>query len=112
MAVLHLLYVLVFTVLAVVAVSNLIRNMFILGRDMQGQDPSPWSDNKQTPPPAKRPTPHPELLDDAGKVVDEPLMVMRAMPIDDVRSQLDALYDASPSGSGADSSPRDLLDDA
>ncbi len=108
---LHLLYVLVFTVLAVVAVSNLIRNMFILGRDMQGQDPSPWSDRPATPP-EKRPTPHPELLDDAGKIVDEPLMVMRAMPIDDVRSQLDALYDASPSGSGADSSPKDLLDDA
>lgn len=108
---LHLLYVLVFTVLAVVAVSNLIRNMFTLGRDMQGQDPSPWSDRPTQA--ARRPTPHPEMLDDAGKVVDEPLMVMRAMPIDDVRSQLDALYNASPSGSGADSSsPRDLLDDA
>ena len=110
MAVLHLLYVLVFTILAVVAVSNLIRNMFILGRDMQGQDPSPWSDQPKVAP--KGPTPHPELLDDAGKILDEPLMVMRAMPIDDVRSQLDALYDASPSGSGADSSPSDLLDDA
>lgn len=106
MAVLHLLYVLVFTVLAVVAVSNLIRNMFILGRDMQGQDPSPWSDNRPSSAP-KGPTPHPELLDDSGKMLDEPLMVMRAMPIDDVRSQLDALYESSPSSSGADPSSSD-----
>jgi len=111
MAVLHLLYVLVFTVLAVLAVSNLIRNMFTLGRDMQGKEPSPWSDNRPSTAP-RGPVPHPELLDDSGKILDEPLMVMRAMPIDDVRSQLDALYDASPSGSGADSSPSDLLDDA
>ena len=77
---------------------------------MQGQDPSPWSNQPTAT--AKGPTPHPELLDETGKVMDEPLMVMRAMPIDDVRSQLDALYDASPSSSGADSSPSDLLDDA
>lgn len=110
MAVLHLLYVLVFTVLAVLAVSNLIRNMFTLGRDMQGQDPSPWSAQPEAA--RQRPTPHPELLDETGKILDEPLMVMRALPIDDVRSQLDALYDASPSGSSADSSSSDLLDDA
>lgn len=109
MAVLHLLYVLVFTVLAVFAVSNLIRNMFTLGRDMQGQDSSPWSDRPRSAP--KGPTPHPELLDESGKMLDEPLMVMRAMPIDDVRSQLDALYESSPSSSGADSSSSDLTDD-
>lgn len=111
MAVLQLLYVLVFTILAVLAVSNLIRNMFALGRDMQGQDSSPWSDNRPRSGP-KGPTPHPELLDDFGKVLDEPLMVMRAMPIEDVRSQLDALYNSSPSSSGADSSAGDRLDDA
>lgn len=111
MAVLHLLYVLVFTILAVLAVSNLIRNMFTLGREMQGDAPSPWSDNRPSPP-SKASVPHPELLDEAGKVVDEPLMVMRAMPIDDVRSQLDALYKSSPSGSSSDSSSSDLLDDA
>jgi hypothetical protein len=109
MAVLHLLYVLVFTVLAVLAVSNLIRNMFTLGREMQGQDPSPWNDRPRSNP--QGPSPHPELLDASGRLVDEPLMVMRALPIEDLRSQLDALYNASPSGSSADSPSGDRLDD-
>ncbi|NJN31526.1 MAG: DUF2973 domain-containing protein [Synechococcales cyanobacterium RM1_1_8] len=97
---LHLLYVLVFTVLAVLAVSNLIRNMMTLGRDVQRQDSGAWSSRSGN---GAVKIPHPELLDASGQVVDEPLMVMRALPIEDVRSQLDALYHASPGGSEADS---------
>lgn len=88
---LHLLYVLAFTVLAVLAVSNMIRNLVKLGtqvtRPMQAE---------QT---AKRPVPHPELLDESGDVINEPLLVMRSISIKDAREQLDALYDGTSNGS-------------
>ncbi len=87
---LHLLYVLAFTVLAVVAVSNLLRNMVRLGTEMN-QPPSPYKKSQ-------RPVPHPELLDGSGDVINEPLLVMRSISIKDARDQLDALYDASASG--------------
>lgn len=102
MTVLHLLYVLVFMILAVVAVSNLIRNMITLGRDVQRQDSGAWSGSSGSSG-SSRSVPHPELLDASGRMTDEPLMVMKAMPIEDVRSQLDALFEASPGGASADS---------
>ncbi len=86
---LHLLYVLAFTVLAVVAVSNMLRNMVRLGTEMN-RPPSPYKKSQ-------RPVPHPELLDDSGDVINEPLLVMRSISIKDARDQLDALYDASSS---------------
>lgn len=98
---LHLLYLLVFMILAVLAVSNLIRNMITLGRDVQRQDAGSWSNRTGS---SSEQAPHPELLDESGRLLDEPLMVMKAMPIEDVRSQLDALFDASPGGASADSS--------
>jgi len=39
---------------------------------------------------------HPELLDESGKVVREPYLVMRSVSVDDARERLDALYDSSP----------------
>lgn len=107
---LHLLYVLVFMVLAVLAVSNLIRNMITLGRDVQRQDAGAWSNRRSSPTPDK--APHPELLDESGRLMDEPLMVMKAMAIEDVRSQLDALFDASPGGASADSSSGDAPEES
>jgi hypothetical protein len=87
---LHLLYILAFTVLAVVAVSNMIRNLVRLGTQAR-QPVQPHRTN--------RPVPHPELLDDSGDVINEPLLVMRSISIKDARDQLDALYEASSSGS-------------
>ncbi len=84
---LHLLYVLAFTVLAVIAVSNMIRNMVNLGT----QSRQPMRPNQSD----LRPVPHPELLDDSGDVINEPLLVMRSISIKDARDQLDALYDSS-----------------
>lgn len=89
---LHLLYVLAFTVLAVIAVSNMIRNLVKLGTQAR----QPVQPNR-----TNRPVPHPELLDDSGDVINEPLLVMRSISIKDARDQLDALYEAS-SGSGED----------
>lgn len=84
---LHLLYVLAFTVLAVIAVSNMIRNMVNLGTQSR-QPMRPYQSDR-------RPVPHPELLDDSGDVINEPLLVMRSISIKDARDQLDALYDSS-----------------
>jgi hypothetical protein len=39
------------------------------------------------------------MLDDAGRVVQEPLLVMRSIGIDDMRDRLDAIYDSSPESS-------------
>lgn len=88
---LHLLYVLAFTVLAVLAVSNMIRNMVRLGTQVT----KPMQSEQVT----QRPVPHPELLDASGDVINEPLLVMRSISIKDAREQLDALYDGTSSSS-------------
>ncbi|MEL6158165.1 MAG: DUF2973 domain-containing protein [Cyanobacteria bacterium J06623_5] len=94
---LHLLYIIAFTVLAVLAVSNMIRNLVRLGTDVR----QPVRTER-----AEQPVPHPELLDQSGDVINEPLLVMRSISIKDAREQLDALYNAS-SGSGEESSLED-----
>jgi len=58
---------------------------------------------------AKRPVPHPELLNDSGDVINEPLLVMRSISIKDAREQLNALYESSsgsmPGGTSGSTSP-------
>lgn len=99
---LHLLYILVFTILAFVAVGNLIRNMMTLGMESQRSygnrgrfvpegDPSdPLASSRRGR------VSHPELLDEHGNVVNEPFLVMRSITVEDARERLDALYNASP----------------
>jgi hypothetical protein len=41
-------------------------------------------------------TSHPELLDDAGQPINEPLLVIRSVTVEDARQQLDAIYNSSP----------------
>ncbi len=101
---LHLLYILAFTTLAFLAVSNLIRNMMTLGSESQrfygnrGQfTPNAASGERALTSQRMRSVPHPELLDNQGNVVNEPFLVMRSMTVEDARDRLDALYDASPS---------------
>jgi len=36
-------------------------------------------------------------LDNAGKIIREPLLVMRSINVEDARQQLDAIYESSPS---------------
>lgn len=95
---LHLLYILVFTILASIAVANLIRNLVMFSFDSEQNYParpssaankgnlSYMATNKQ----------HPELLDEAGNLIKEPLLVMRSINVEDARQKLDALYEASP----------------
>ncbi|WP_421655377.1 DUF2973 domain-containing protein [Leptothermofonsia sp. ETS-13] len=100
---LHLLYILAFTVLALLAVGNLIRNLMTLGVESQRASRG-WSPGVSQAGSSSRqePIPHPELLDSTGNVINEPLLVMRSMSVEDAREQLDALYESSP-GSSTDS---------
>lgn len=100
--VLHLLYILTFTLLAILAAGNLIRNLMALGR-AEARRNRPAAAN--TTPSSRRevqPVLHPEMLDDSGNAIREPLLVMKSMTVDDARSRLQSLYDESPD-SGDDS---------
>lgn len=92
--ILHLLYIVAFTVIAFLAVRNMIRNLMALGVDSQRAYSGSRGGQSQSAPPS---VPHPELLDDSGRVINEPLLVMRSMTVEDARSQLDAIFEASPS---------------
>ncbi|HEY9617112.1 MAG TPA: DUF2973 domain-containing protein [Microcoleaceae cyanobacterium] len=98
---LHLLYILAFTILAVLAMANLIRNLMTLGMESQRS----FSSSRQRANGASaysggQPSvPHPEFLDASGNVINEPLLVMRSMTVEDAREQLDALYESSPGSS-------------
>jgi hypothetical protein len=89
---LQLLYIIAFTILAFLAVGNLIRNLLTLGIESQRSYPQPSR-------PAAHVT-HPELLDASGNLIDEPLLVMRSLSVEDVREQLDSIYNESPGHGG------------
>ncbi len=104
---LHLLYIIAFTTLAVIAVANLIRNLVTLGIDSQRlHSPARESGNSAFNG-SRQSVPHPEFLDEAGNVINEPLLVMRSMTVEDARERLDALYDSSPETSNLNREPRD-----
>lgn len=100
---LHLLYILAFTILAVIAVANLIRNLIMFSFDRDGLRGYPARNSQSRNQDsfgylgAKSSfTPHPELLDSAGNMIKEPLLVMRSINVEDARQQLDAIYESSP----------------
>ncbi|MDZ8056386.1 MAG: DUF2973 domain-containing protein [Aulosira sp. ZfuVER01] len=94
---LHLLYILAFTILAVIAVANLIRNLIMFSFDRERTYPAMNNQGKFGYPSSnKQFKPHPELLDGAGNLIKEPLLVMRSINVEDARQQLDALYESSP----------------
>lgn len=85
---LHLLYIIAFTILAFLAVANLIRSLISISADYQ------YNSN----PSARRlkRVPHPEFLDESGNVIEEPLLVMRSIGVEDAREQLESLYKNPP----------------
>ena len=93
---LQLIYILAFTAIALLAVSNLIRSLVTLSAETQKFYPPSYGNSRQ-PTSKSSQAFHPELLDEQGKVIEEPLLVMRSVSVDDARSRLNALYDASPS---------------
>lgn len=88
---LQIIYLIAFTILAVLAISNLIRSMIRFGLESQRQYQPTSPSNYSNPT-------HPELLDDTGNIINEPLLVMKSITVDDARAQLDAIYNASPTG--------------
>jgi len=100
---LHLLYILAFTILALIAVSNLIRNLLMFSFERErpySATRSPSSRGNFPYPSQAQTVPHPELLDTSGNLIKDPLLVMRSINVEDAREQLDALYKASPGHSG------------
>ncbi len=85
----HLIYIFAFTVIAILAMVNLVRSLLTLGLESQRSGPPPhqWSS-------------HPEMLDGTGHPINEPLLVLHSMSVEDVRAQLDALYKSSPGYDG------------
>ena len=103
---LQVIYLLAFAVIAVLAIGNLVRSMVALGMESQGQRPpnwaSPYGPSREAMMGRKRSPQHPEMLDENGQVINEPLLVMRSLSMDDARERLDAIYRSSPGGeSGA-----------
>ena len=96
---LHLLYILAFTTIAVLAVRNLIRSLLTVGLESQS-----WRSNRDksssNPYSKSRRIPHPELLDESGNFIDEPLLVMRSVNVQEARQQLDAIYNSELGSSG------------
>ncbi len=98
---LHLIYILAFTIIAVLAVTNLVRSLITLSTETQRHYPqkSQKSQYQQNNPYKNQvdnsANLHPELLDNDGKRIDEPLLVMRSISVEDARQQLDALYNES-----------------
>ncbi len=84
---LHLAYILAFTVIAFLAVSNLIRSLVSVS---MGTQQRPYRQNTSR-------NSHPELFDEDGVAINEPLMVMRSVNVEDARERLDALYNNSSS---------------
>jgi hypothetical protein len=100
---LHLIYILAFTIIAFIAISNLIRNLITLSMDSQRLYPpnNQASASQQSISGRNNfrssKTIHPELLDEQGKPINEPLLIMRSVSVEDARQQLDAIYNSSPS---------------
>lgn len=102
---LQLLYILAFTILALIAVSNLIRNLVMFSVDRErsySMTRSPMSNQALRPylSSSFQSVPHPELLDTQGNLIKDPLLVMRSINVEDAREQLDALYESSPGYKG------------
>lgn len=95
---LHIIYILAFTVIASFAISNLVRSLITLSTDTRVHpNHRSYQTRNSGAKRQYRSSVHPELLDEQGKVINEPLLVMRSVSVEDARQKLDALYDSSPS---------------
>ena len=91
---LHALYIIAIAVLSVLGFCILIRNILMFGTDTR-REPRNAGFGNGTGNGSKRSVHHPEMLDEAGRVLDEPLLVMKSISIEDAREQLDALYEGN-----------------
>jgi Protein of unknown function (DUF2973) len=88
---LQIIYLIAFTILAFLAIGNLIRSLigFSMDASKQGGITNP---NFRGYTYRTGAIPHPELLDDMGNVTNEPLLIMKSISVEDARARLDALY--------------------
>lgn len=91
----HFLFILAFGTIAAIAVINLIRSFMMLSSETRVY-PN-FQSNMPAQPPRPKITPHPEMLDESGRPISEPLLVVRSLDVEDARQRLDNLYNASPS---------------
>ncbi len=101
---LHILYIFAFTIVAFLAITNLIRNLIVISTEStrrysnsgfgNGASNRSLAQNRTT---RYAQVSHPELLDENGHPIDEPLLVMRSVTVEDAREKLDAIYNSSPS---------------
>jgi hypothetical protein len=102
---LQLLYIIAFTILAFLTIGNLLRSLLTLSIDSQrrytpaGRSQADWGPLPGAASRRYSSVPHPELLDETGNPINEPLLVMRSMTVEDAREKLDALYKSSPGNS-------------
>jgi len=104
--VLQVLYILAFAVLAFLAIGNLVRNLFLLGTEA-GRAADRFSTPMRSAAPQQPMATHPEMFDNQGQPIREPLLVMKSITVEDARSRLDALYEASPGGDSSNPQPSD-----
>lgn len=97
---LHIAYILVFTIVAFLAIGNLIRSLITLSSETQGRYSARDNRTRKSTAPRQygyNTQIHPELLDKSGNPIKEPLLVMRSVSVEDARQQLNSLYNSSPS---------------
>jgi Protein of unknown function (DUF2973) len=88
---LQIVYLIAFTILAFLAIGNLIRSL--IGFSMDSSKPRGITNrNFQGYSYRTGAVPHPELIDDMGNVTNEPLLIMKSISVEDARARLDALY--------------------
>ncbi len=91
---LHLIYIIAFTIIASITISNLIRSLISVSfestrRYGNSNRPANYYNNQSG-------VIHPELLDKNGQPINEPLLVIRSVSVEDAREELDRLYQSSP----------------
>jgi Protein of unknown function (DUF2973) len=88
---LQIIYLIAFTILAFLAIGNLIRSL--IGFSMDAAQPRAMANpNMRNYGYRNGTVPHPELLDDTGNITSEPLLIMKSISVEDARARLDALY--------------------
>jgi hypothetical protein len=98
---LQIIYLIAFTILAFLAIGNLVRSL--IGFSMDASQPRTMTNpNFQGYSYRTGSVPHPELLDDMGNVTTEPLLIMKSISVEDARARLDALYHDDSSRSAED----------
>ncbi|MBP0020167.1 MAG: DUF2973 domain-containing protein [Cyanobacteria bacterium SBLK] len=101
---LHLLYILAFTAVAILAIANLVRSLLTLGQEANRHVRNREEQERSIPQviSPRATIPHPELLDGNGQPISEPLLVMRSVDVEEAREKLDALYRSSPGVNDSD----------